>query len=218
MPPETPAFQRARSAEHKQQRAADLLEAARRLAAERGAGAVTLAETAESAGVHPSAVRRYFSSPEELFLRLAADAWQDWAEEVRERLGGRRGTPARLARVLAETLDAQPLFCDLLGHVIVGFEREATAQAARAYKLAALDGSAAVAEACRAALPELTARAASDLLAAATSMAAMLYQISNPTSALAELYAAEPRLAHVAGDFRPRLTRLLTATIKGLVG
>lgn len=222
-----PVFQRARSAEHKQRRAADLLAAARSLAEERGVGAVTLADTAERAGVHPSAMRRYFSAREELFLQLAAEGWHEWAEAVRAELGGgaghrgtarRRGSPTRVARVLAGTLADRPLFCDLLGHVVVTFEPEATAQAARAYKLAALDDARAVAQACRAALPGLPARAATDLLAAATSLAAVLYQISHPAPGLVELYATEPRLAHTAGDFRTRLTRLLVATLRGLYG
>ncbi|GAA2011804.1 TetR/AcrR family transcriptional regulator [Catenulispora yoronensis] len=219
-------FQRARSAEHKQRRAADLLAAARRLAEQHGVGAVTLADTAELAGVHPSAMRRYFSAREELFLRLAAEDWHEWADAVGVALSGsagRRSTASRVtrvtrvARVLGDTLADRPLFCDLLGHVIVTFEPEATAQAARDYKLSALDDAQAITQACRAALPDLSDRAAADLLATATSLAAMLYQISNPAPGLAELYVTEPRLAHAAGDFRPRLTRLLTATLSGLV-
>jgi AcrR family transcriptional regulator len=60
---------RARSAEDKRKRTNDLLAAARQLATERGgARHVTLAAVTEVAGLHPSAVRRYFASKEELLL------------------------------------------------------------------------------------------------------------------------------------------------------
>ncbi|MCW2862140.1 MAG: transcriptional regulator, TetR family, partial [Actinoallomurus sp.] len=62
---------RARSQEAKLRRAEDLLEAARALAADRGGVRhITLAAVTEAAGLHPSAVRRYFASKEELLLEL----------------------------------------------------------------------------------------------------------------------------------------------------
>ena len=60
---------RARSAEDKRKRTNDLLAAARQLATERGGVRhVTLAAVTDVAGLHPSAVRRYFASKEELLL------------------------------------------------------------------------------------------------------------------------------------------------------
>jgi hypothetical protein len=47
-------------------------------------------------------------------------------------------------------------------------------------------------------------------------LTANLWQISHPTATLSELYKQEPRWAHAALNFEPRLTRLLKATATGL--
>src|SRR5882724_110071 len=129
-------FRRARTPERKQQRAEDLLDAARRLARDEGARAVTLTEIASTAGVHVSAVRRYFESREEIFLRLAGEGWREWADAVGERLNARTD-PGGLARTLAETLDERPLLCDLLAHTPLSLERAVSADVVRTYKLSA---------------------------------------------------------------------------------
>src|SRR5580704_8372881 len=117
------SFQRARSPEHKQQRANDLVDAARRLALADGVHAVTLTHIATQAGVHLSAVRRYFESREEIYLRLAAEGWRDWAEDVALHLAVplsmTPATPEAIADVFTRGLAERPLFCDLLAHAQV---------------------------------------------------------------------------------------------------
>jgi len=81
------AFQRARTEENKRQRAAALVEAARSLALEAGVASVTLTAVASRAGIHYSAVRRYFTSHKEVLLHLAAEGWQRWSDKVCEELG-----------------------------------------------------------------------------------------------------------------------------------
>lgn len=58
------------------------MEAARSVALEAGVASVTLTAVATRAGVHYSAVRRYFSSYKEVLLRLAAESWERWSESV----------------------------------------------------------------------------------------------------------------------------------------
>src|SRR3979411_1632169 len=119
-----PGFKRARTQERKQQRVDDLLDAARRLARDAGARAATPTEIATAAGVHVSAVRRYFESREEIFLRLADQGWREWAKALRRQLGaGTAVTPDGLATALADTLSERPLFCDLLAHAPLSLER-----------------------------------------------------------------------------------------------
>jgi AcrR family transcriptional regulator len=72
---EAGTFQRAYSLHHKQQRAADLIEAARTLGARGGVRTVTLTAIATQAGVHASAVRRYYASREEIPLTLAEEGY-----------------------------------------------------------------------------------------------------------------------------------------------
>ncbi|RKT02869.1 TetR family transcriptional regulator [Streptomyces sp. 3211.6] len=177
-------------ATHKQQRADDLLAAARRLATAEGVHAVPLTQIAAQAGVHLSGVRRSFASREEIHLRLAAEGWPDWAEALTAALADLRGTatatPETVADAFARTLAERPLFCDLLGHVPVSLERGAAPETLREFKLSALDP-----------------------VDAAT---------AHPGPGLESLYAEDPRPAHSVTDFKPRLTHLLRATARGLTG
>src|ERR1700739_4403732 len=79
-------FQRARTEDKKRQRAAALVEAARSLALESGVASVTLTDVASRAGVHYSAVRRYFTSHKEVLLHLAAEGWARWSSTARAAL------------------------------------------------------------------------------------------------------------------------------------
>jgi AcrR family transcriptional regulator len=216
-----PGFRRARTPETKQQRADDLLDAARRLAREEGVRAVTLTEIATAAGVHVSAVRRYFESREEIFLRLADEGWREWARALRGRLGTGAAaapvTPYGLAAALADTLSERPLFCDLLAHAPLSLERAVSADVVHAYKLSALLAAQDLAETITAALPALGYDAARDLVATTMALAQSLWQIAHPPATLARLYREDVRLAHAATDFAPRLTRLLHACVLGLI-
>jgi hypothetical protein len=66
-------------------------------------------------------------------------------------------------------------------------------------------------------LPRLSEVDGVDLLAAATSLAGAIWQISTPGEELAALYRSDPRLAHAIVEFRPRLERLLTAHLEGVL-
>ncbi|OOK69034.1 bacterial regulatory s, tetR family protein [Mycobacterium kansasii] len=79
-------FRRARTEENKRRRAAALMEAARSLASETGVASVTLTAVANRAGIHYSAVRRYFTSHKEVLLHLAAEGWVRWSKTVCESL------------------------------------------------------------------------------------------------------------------------------------
>lgn len=210
-------FQRARSPEHKQQRARELVASARQLASERGVRAVTLTAIATSAGVHPSAVRRYFASREEILLRLAAEGWTEWAGAVTTALDDAHDlTPEALADLLVDSLADRPLFCDLLTHATLNLEYDVPIETARSYKLgshAALEQvSLAIAGAC----PRFRGAEARDFLHATTALAASLWHISHPPDGLARLYDEDPELAHTAIDFAPVLRRWTRALDQGL--
>src|SRR5271170_585205 len=98
-------FQRARTEENKRQRAAALVEAARSLAVETGVASVTLTAVASRAGIHYSAVRRYFTSHKEVLLHLAAEGWVRWSNAVCDELG-KSGpvSPTQVAERLANGL------------------------------------------------------------------------------------------------------------------
>jgi AcrR family transcriptional regulator len=207
-----PDFQRARTAEHKEQRADALLAAARELAGAKGVGQVTLTEIANSAGVHVSAVRRYFESREDIFLRLAARGWVEWVDAVEVGLDG----GADLVEAIVGTLADRPLFCDLLGHVPVSLERAVTLESVWDFKLKAVAQADRLVELCRRAIPGLAEPAARDLVAAIAALAGATWQSAHPPVILAGLYEGDPRLAHASVDFVPKLTRLLRTFTLGV--
>jgi len=216
-----PDFQRARSAEAKQQREAAILTAARALGAERGIRQITLADIGEAVGLHKSAMLRYFETREEIFLRLTADGWRDWSAALRAELSDLPApgspTPAAVAGVFARTLAARGLFCDLLAQAPLNLERRVSLDAVRAFKLVTLTEVDAIVAAVRRVLPGLTERDGVDLIAAATAMSGAFWQMATPGPEVAALYRSDPRLAHAVVDVEPRVSRLLTAMLTGML-
>jgi AcrR family transcriptional regulator len=214
-----PVFQRARSEANKRLRSEALVEAARTLASEGGVASVTLTAMADRAGVHHSAVRRYFTSHKEVLLQLAGQGWVRWAETVSKDLGGRGPvTPGQVAETLAAGLAADPLFCDLLANVPLHLEHEVSIDRVVEFKRVSMDAFTSIAESIEHALPALDRQGALDTLTAAYALAATLWQIAHPPAALAAAYA-DGRVAAPDWDldFVPALTRLLTATCAGLI-
>ncbi|HEU0190471.1 MAG TPA: TetR family transcriptional regulator [Mycobacterium sp.] len=213
------SFQRARSEEKKRQRAAALVEAARSVALEGGVASVTLTKVAARAGVHYSAVRRYFSSHKEVLLRLAAERWEHWSEGVCQALREPGPmSPSRVAEALADGLAADPLFCDLLANLALHLEHEVDLEQVVEVKRDTTAAGLTIAEAIAEALPGLSQKSALDLVLASYSLAAPLWQIANPPEGLAEAYAMEPEVPPDWNlDFHTALTRLLTATCVGLI-
>jgi AcrR family transcriptional regulator len=213
-----PDFQRARSAEAKQQREDAILDAARALGAERGIRQITLADIGEAVGLHKSAMLRYFETREEIFLRLTADGWREWSAALRAALGELlANTPAAVASVFARTLAARGLFCDLLAQAPLNLERHVSLDAVRAFKLVTLAEVGAIVAVVRRLLPALTERDGVDLIAAATAMAGAFWQMATPRPEVAALYRSDSRLAHAVVDVEPRLARLLAAMLAGML-
>jgi AcrR family transcriptional regulator len=211
------AHQRARSQQAKDLRILNLLDAAREIAVERGVREVTLTDVTARVGLHPSALRRYFDSREELLLELAEQGWDDWRIALESALAGRRGlSPDAAAEVVSASLDGLPLFCDLLTHVVLSLEGSVRIERARQYKEAATRSYDSMATALSQATDGLSEENARVVLTAAMSFAAYLFQLSRPTETLATLYAEEPRWAHDALRFRAQLAGLLTTMVRGL--
>jgi AcrR family transcriptional regulator len=208
---------RARSQEAKLRRAEDLLKAARTLAADRGGVRhITLAAVTEAAGLHPSAIRRYFDSKEELLLELAECGWNQWRDTLTAHLIGARGlTPPETAAAVSTTLASLSLFCDLLTHVPLSLEGEVGIERARRYKTHSFAAYDTVVDTLTA-TGTMTTGQVQDLIMTALGLTANLWQLAHPTATLAQLYAQEPRWGHAAYDFEQRLTRLLQATATGL--
>jgi AcrR family transcriptional regulator len=217
-------FQRARTEENKRQRAAALVEAARSLALETGVASVTLTAVASRAGIHYSAVRRYFTSHKEVLLHLAAEGWVRWSTTVCDDLAQAEAeagptSPTRVAEVLANGLAGDPLFCDLLANLHLHLEHEVHIDRVVEIRRTIAAAAIALADAIERALPALGRSGAFDMLIAAYSLAAAFWQIANPPERLTDVYAKEPDALPPEWniDFASALNRLLTATCIGLV-
>jgi AcrR family transcriptional regulator len=213
------SFQRARSAESKRQRTSDLVEAARSVALETGVASVTLTAVADRAGVHHSAVRRYFPSHKDVLLHLAAEGWTRWAAAVRDALRDQApATAKQVAGAVAAGLAADPLFCDLLANVPLHLEHDVAVERVAEFKQVSRAAVMSMAGAIGDALPGLGPRGALDVVTAANALAATLWQVAHPPGPLAQAYADDPAIAPTwALDFVPTLTHLLTATCTGLL-
>jgi AcrR family transcriptional regulator len=92
---------------------------------------VTLAAVTARVGLHPTAVRRYFESREELLLELAEQGWAEWRDRLMSGLGDARGLAAHeVADLVSGSLEQLPLFCEqltaLLTTVALGARLRAT--------------------------------------------------------------------------------------------
>ena len=213
---DVPTYQRARTPERKKERESAFLEAARLIASRQGVRSVTLVGIAAEAGLHHSALRRYFRSPKHVLLQLAADGWKSWADRLGSMLDGRQVTPELAAHVVVDTLVIDPLFCDLLGNVPLHLERDLELDDLRDFKTVAMAAHARIVASIAGAASELGPAGAADLITATNALAATLWQVTHPDQGLAQLYREEPELGRHPAGFETTLRRLLTAQAAGL--
>ena len=212
-------FQRARTEEKKRQRAAAIVEAARSLALDTGVASVTLTGVADRAGVHYSAVRRYFSSHKEVLLHLTAEGWTRWSNTVCAALRDPGPmSPSRVAETLANGLAADPLFCDLLANLHLHLEQAVDLDRVVETRRTSAAAEMSLADAIGQALPVLGRSGALNVLLAACSLAAHTWQIAHPPQRLIDAFAEAPQVPPDWNlDFAFALTQLLTATCVGLL-
>jgi AcrR family transcriptional regulator len=216
-------FQRARRPEQKLRRQDAILGAARDLARRDGVRNVSLADIAGRVGIHKSALLRYFETREQIFLELTAEAWRDWVQALHGELdpaaedSAERGSAELVADVFARSFGDRPLLCDLIAHTPLNLERNVSPEAVRRYKLTSLGAVDEAAALVQRVLPELTVDEGREFVAAIASLAGAVWQIANPGSVLAELYASDPALGHACVDLIPRLRRTAEILLAGLI-
>ena len=212
-------FQRARSPEAKQQREDAILAAARVLGAKRGIRQITLTDIADEVGMHKSAMLRYFETREQIFLRLTAEDWREWSEVLRAKLE-RIGSPTAksVASAFSTTLADRGTFCDLLAQAPLNLERNVSLEAVREFKLVTHNEVDAIVDVMRRLLPGLTERDCIDVIATATSLSGAFWQMANPSPEVAALYRGDPRMSHAVFEIEPRVRRVLTAMLRGMLG
>jgi AcrR family transcriptional regulator len=218
MAAEIEIFQRARRPEQKLQRQDAILGAARDLALRDGVRSVSLADIAERAGIHKSALLRYFETREQIFLALTAEAWRDWSSDLHTQLtNAHPGSITLVAEIFARSFSDRPLLCDLIAHTALNLERNVSPEAVRRYKQISLGAVNDAAALTHQVLPKLTLAECTEFVAALASLAGSLWQIANPVPALTELYASDPALAQACVDLTPRLRRTAEILLAGLI-
>jgi AcrR family transcriptional regulator len=210
-------FQRARRPEQKQLRQAAILDAALQLAIREGIRNISLADIAGEVGMHKTALLRYFETREEIYLRLAIDAWQDWANVLSAKLKSlATGDVQGVAHEFGQTLHDRPFLCDIFTHSSLNLERNASVEALFGFKLAAFAAVRALGDAVRVVLPDLSHDDSEEIVGAVTAIAAALWQIVHPPQAVADLYAEKPELAHSYNDFVATIARFTETLILGM--
>ncbi|MEM1315036.1 MAG: TetR family transcriptional regulator [Pseudomonadota bacterium] len=215
--PETPAFQRARSPEAKEQRRRALLDAASELLRDGGHEAVTLAGIAERAGVVKSGVYRYFESREEILMRLMASGLEDMAEEMEgllpelEGSGDAETVAARTARAFA----ARPDMCELAGVLSTVLEHNVGPETLLEIKREMLGSARRIAVAGARMVPAVGAEGWALACRLIFSLVSGHWPLSHPPAQVAEVLAHED-FAPVRKDFEEDLRLGIAALLRGL--
>ncbi|MFF5521826.1 TetR family transcriptional regulator [Streptomyces coeruleorubidus] len=211
------SFRRARRPEQKQQRELAILEAARGLALREGTRNVTLGDIAGEIGMHKTALLRYFESREEIYLRIATEACQDWAQALDQELKALSENDLNgVAEAFARTVNARPLLCDLFAHLSLNLERNVSPQSLLAGKLSGVAAFEEIVGAVRVVLPDLTEAEVRGLLGAVTTLAASAWQVTNPPPAAEQVFRENPALARSVSAFLPPIARFTETYILGL--
>jgi AcrR family transcriptional regulator len=131
------AHTKARNAEDKAERRAELLKAAATLFDTVPYAKITMAEVAENAGLSKGTVYLYFESKEEVFLALLEDLLFAWYDALDRRIDAARGelSADELLRIFAEVSFGQgPTLSRLIAIVSGVLEHNVSFEAAARYK------------------------------------------------------------------------------------
>lgn len=218
--PEGKPFKRARRPEHKAQREREILDAARRLATERGVRSVSLGDIGVLVGLTKSNVLRYFETREAIYLRLSATGYREWAGRIERAMSAETGavlTPVALAQLITDALAADPLFCDLLGHLNATLEHNVSVESALIHKQAGRAALHAMITAISGPRTGLGPDSAKELVLTTVLIAASAWPVAHPSAVIDQLYRDHAEFAEFSVQFTPFVTRLLTVFIHGLL-
>jgi AcrR family transcriptional regulator len=217
-------FQRARSEEQREARRRAILGAAAAMLAEMPVAEVTLNELSRRAGLAKSNVLRYFESREAVLLELLDSAWQDWLVQLDRDLAGAldpgapvTGRCGQLAGVVAASLAARPMLCDLISAQAAVLEHNVSPQVAAQYKRATMTGIAALGGLMLRCVPELDELDAVKLAGVTVMTAGALWPHTQPSAAMLAAYEADPDLAALRLDFTETLREVLEVMGAGLL-
>lgn len=196
------SFQRARRPEQMAARRTAIMAVARDMLAEKNVGDISLRELSDRVGLAKSNVLRYFGSREAIFLEVLDEEFGAWLGDIEDRLGRPRTRKAgyaneiRVARVIADSVVARPLLCELLGSMASVLERNISHEFARDFKARAMQRIAALAQLVGRHVPWLPPDFTAFFAEGALTLTAGAYPFSVPTepvrAAIAEIGLPDP--------------------------
>jgi AcrR family transcriptional regulator len=214
-------FQRARSAEQREERRRTILDTALKMLDEMPVAEVSLNELSRRVGLAKSNVLRYFESREAVLLELLDRALRDWLAEVSDEVaaGVAADLPAReraeaFAAVISRSLARRTVLCDLIGAQAGVLEHNVSTDVVVRFKRSALGGLDGMGELLRRAVPEVGGEAASVCLLAMI-LAGGLWTHCRPSASALAAYEADPALTALRLDLAPALEHGLALLIAG---
>ncbi|RSD07790.1 TetR/AcrR family transcriptional regulator [Amycolatopsis eburnea] len=214
-------FQRARSAEQREERRRTILDTALAMLDEMPVADVSLNELSRRVGLAKSNVLRYFESREAVLLELLQGALRDWLAEVADELaaGVDRDAPARVrgdafAAVVAESLARRTVLCDLIGAQAGVLEHNVSVDVVVRFKRSALAGLESMADLLRSYVPEVGEEAAPVCLMAMI-LTGGLWTHCRPSPSALAAYEADPALRALRLELAPALRHGLATLIAG---
>ena len=217
-------FQRARSEEQREARRAAILQTTTAMLSEMPVAAVTLNELSRRVGLAKSNVLRYFESREaillELLVQLAEEFFVETSKQLRLNVNlndSARGRAAEVAAVLATTLEARPMLCELMSAQAGVLEHNVSAETVERYKRAGYQSLAAFVGVLRQVLPELDVEEAAEATRAMVTLAGALWTHSHPPDAVRDVCLADPTLAFLPDGFARSVERMVGLILLGLL-
>ena len=220
---------RARSAQAKDDRRAQLLLAARGLFASADFQSVTMAQICADAGVAKGTAYLYFASKETLFLQLVQDQLQDWVnalvwalEALTPAAALSAGDPTTrnvrpVSQALARSLAERPLLCRLLALLHGALEPQVADAQVLAFKQVLLGELQRLSVAIVRPLPELKVSDAVTLVLQLHALCIGGGQMTLHTPALERVVAMDDRLKVMRVDFETFLASTLETLVWGLL-
>lgn len=176
---------------------------------------VTLDSVRKLANVPEGKPELYFGTREELFLRVLNRESQNWSATLRDGLdcADDELSPNRLSRLLVESFQAHPEFFHLSALLPMVLEHIIDVGAVSIFFTTTTNQLRITADAIRRHCPRLSAREAVELLLLFQTYASGIYQLADPSRAMARLSAAE----HVNGmviDLETEVEAMATDLVK----
>jgi AcrR family transcriptional regulator len=214
-------FQRARTAQQREERRDTILAAARAMAAEMPLDQLSLNQLSRRAGLAKSNVLRYFESREAVLIELLDDARQDWLDAVA--LGLRAIDPgdspenrrARLVAMIAGSLAERDSLCELLSASATVLERHISPTTAARYKRATAEDAARLGLLITGVLPELSSADGEWIAGVLLLVIGPVWAHARPSPAVRAAYVADPGLAPIAVDLDRTVRDLLDTVLTG---